>query len=47
MNNIQKLIYWVGAWELGVGSDAYNVLVNHFADKGVTLTPQIMQNIVG
>ncbi len=47
MNNIQKLIYWVGAWLDGEGSVAYNLLVNHFASLGVTLTPQIMNNIVG
>lgn len=47
MNNIQKLIYWVGAWVGGEGSAAYNLLVNHFASVGVTLTPTIMSNIVG
>lgn len=47
MNNIQKLIYWVGAWEYGPGSAAYDLLVNHFASLGVTLTPTIMDNITG
>lgn len=47
MNAIQKLIYWVGAWVEGEGSTPYNVLVNHFATLGITLTPAIMDNIVG
>lgn len=49
MNKIQSLIYWVGAWleTPSTPGTSYNLIVSHFADLGVVLTPTIMNNIVG
>ena len=47
MNSIQKLMYWVGAWYGGVGSIPWNLLINHFATVGVTLTDTDMEDMVG